>query len=62
MNKETRSFIFGMFLLILCGLACAININNIYNGANYTLYDWILFVLSAIGFYYGLVMVSHNID
>ena len=62
MNKETRSFIWGMFVLIVCGSGCAIHLNNIYNGANYDLYYWILFILCALGVYSGAVRVFNNID
>jgi hypothetical protein len=62
MNKETRSFIFGMFVLIVCGTGCAIHLTNISNGANYNLYNWILFALCVLGVYSGAVRVFNNID
>ena len=56
MNKESRIFIYGMLLLIICGFATAIHITQIANGTwDSSTYNIILFILSIIGSLYQCV-------
>jgi len=57
MNKETRQFIWGLVLLLVCGIGVSIHLNNIANGTwpggiNY-LYSFLFSIVGCIaGFYY----------
>ena len=38
MNKETRQFLYGMLLLLVCGLGAAIHLSQIHEGV--WVFDW----------------------
>jgi hypothetical protein len=51
MNKETRTFIWGILLVLVCGSGLAIHIIQLKSGMHYTWYEWIL----LIGCLYGTI-------
>jgi hypothetical protein len=51
MNKETRTFIWGLLLVLVCGSGLAIHIIQLKSGMHYTWYEWVLFV----GCFYGTI-------
>ena len=57
MNKETRSFIWGLMLILICGGGVAIHIIQLKSGLDYTLFDWVLLVLCCYGMVLGAIRV-----
>jgi uncharacterized membrane protein (DUF4010 family) len=63
MNKETRSFIWGMFVLIVCASGLASSLNEaIHKDQLYSISNWLLIIIYAIGVYSGAVRVFNNIN
>jgi hypothetical protein len=62
MNKEARSFIWGLILFFTCGIGVAIHITQLRSGMNYTWYEWTLLVLCTYGFASGGIRVFKTID
>lgn len=62
MDKETRTFIWGLLLLIICGLGLAIHIVQLRSGMHYTWYDWMLFIFSLYGTISGALSIHKTID
>jgi hypothetical protein len=62
MNKETRSFIWGLILLLLCGFALALQINHIMNENPTDWTDGILMIFTILGFLSGGFRVFNSID
>lgn len=62
MNKETRSFIWGLIMFLICGLALVIHIIEIQSGKPRDWYDFTLMVLTFIGMMSGLSRIYKSID
>jgi len=62
MNKETRSFIWGLMLVLICGSGVAIHIIQLEIGMNYTWYEWTLLAFCAYGVVSGGIRVFKTID
>ena len=62
MNRETRTFIWGMMLLIVCGVGAAIHVVNLINGSFDYGWDWVLFAFSAVGAILGGVNIAKTTD
>ena len=53
MNKERRTFIWGLILMIICGLGCMIHLKNIACGTFQGGVQFIFFLSSIAGFLLG---------
>jgi|TARA_R110000787_G_scaffold285497_1_gene401411 hypothetical protein len=62
MNKETRNFIWGLILVLVCGSGVAIHIIQLKSGIIYTWYEWTILALCAYGLVSGGIRVSKSID
>jgi len=62
MNKETRTFIWGLILLIVCGLGFAIHINDFINGTFEYGWNWLSFAGTISGTVIGGIKVSTTTD
>ena len=62
MNKETRSFIFGLILILICGVGFVIHLTEIENGVYRNTRDWILMFLDFFGVISGMIRVFKTID
>ena len=62
MNKETRSFIWGLLLVLICGSAVATHIIQLESGINYTWYEWTLLALCVYGVGTGGIRVFKTVD
>lgn len=62
MNKETRTFIWGLILLMVCSLGMAIHINNFINGTVEYGWKWLLFGGNITGTIIGAIKVSRTTD
>ena len=59
---KTRKFIFGMFLLIICGTATVLHIVQIYNHIwPGDLFNWVIFIFCCFGCVVGVKYVSETI-
>jgi hypothetical protein len=62
MNKETRNFIWGLILLLLCGSGVATHIIKLKSGMDYTLYEWTSLVCCSYGLVCGGIRLFKTID
>lgn len=62
MNKETRSFIWGLILVLVCGSGFALHVIEIENGIKRTLYDWVAMAFTSFALYAGVVRVYKAVD
>ena len=62
MNKETRTFIWGLILLIVCGVGFSIHINDFINGTFEYGWNWLLFGGTITGTVIGGIKVSRTTD
>jgi len=62
MNKETRNFIWGLILVLLCGSGVAIHIIQLKSGMDYTWSEWILLVCCSYGLVSGGIRLFKTID
>jgi hypothetical protein len=62
MNKETRSFIWGLILVLICGSGFAIHIIEIKIGKPRDWYDWTLMILTLYGLISGGWRVFRAVD
>lgn len=62
MNKETRTFVWGLLLVFICGLSVCIHIDELYDGKVYSWYNWVLMGLNVCGFLSGVQYVGRSID
>lgn len=53
-TKQTLLFLWGLFLVIICGLATIMHIVLIANGQPYSRIDWALFASTILGTLMGL--------
>ena len=60
MNKETRTFIWGMTLLLVCGTGLALHIVDFINGTFEYGWHWLLFAGCAVGSIQGGVKISQT--
>ena len=62
MNKETRTFIWGMSLLIICGMGLAIDIIQFHNGTfeKESAFEWGLSIGCLLGTIQGMIKVSNT--
>ena len=62
MNLETRKFIWGLILIILCGFSTAIHILNFVNGTfeHGIWWNWILFIMSLVGTISGWIKIDET--
>ena len=62
MNKETRMFIWGLLLVMVCGTGLVIHIIQLKSGMHYTLYEWLLFAVCLYGIIKGGFRIFKTID
>jgi len=62
MNKETRSFIWGLILLLICATALAIHIVKLRSDAFYDWVDWTMLTFSIIGSFMGYHKIHTTIE
>ncbi len=62
MNKETRTFIWGLVLMFVCGSGLAIHIIRLKNGIGYDWVEWTLFCGCLYGTIAGGVRVFKTVD
>jgi len=62
MNKETRSFIWGLILFLLCGSGFAIHIIEIKIGKSIDWYDWALMIFIIYGLISGGCRIFRAVD
>jgi len=62
MDKETRTFIWGLLLVIICGLGLTIHIVQLRSGMHYTWYDWVLFACCLYGTISGVLCIHKTTD
>jgi len=62
MNKETRSFIWGIIMVFVCGIAVAINIIKIENNGKMEFISYVAFGLQCAGVVSGFIRIFKNID
>jgi hypothetical protein len=62
MNKETRTFIWGLVLMFVCGSGLAIHIIRLKNGIGYDWVEWTLFCGCLYGTITGGVRVFKTVD
>lgn len=62
MNKETRTFILGLLLMLICGSGLSIHIIQLKNGMAYTWYEWFLFTACLYGTIAGGIRVFKTVD
>jgi len=62
MNKETRTFISGLFLSIIGGIAVSHHVSALVNGVFETenIFQWTLLILSSICFIVGMLKVINT--
>lgn len=58
MNLETRTFIWGLILMILCGIGTAIHIVDFINGTFEHGWNWLLFIGSFVGVISGGIKIN----
>jgi hypothetical protein len=61
MNKETRMFIWGIILTIICGLATVIHIIEIKENIPQNWLDWVGMVFCICGLYSGIEYIHQSI-
>ena len=62
MNKETRSFIWGVILVLVCGTGTAIGISKIIDGTFKILPDAILIFFTLCGVVSGAIRLHKSVD
>jgi len=62
MNKETRTFIWGIILLFICGTGLALHIIDLVNGTFEHGWHWVLFVGCAFGTIQGSIKIAKTTD
>jgi hypothetical protein len=62
MTKETRTFIWGMTLLLVCGIGLALHIVDFINGTFEYGWNWLLFAGCAFGSIQGGVKITQTTD
>jgi hypothetical protein len=62
MNKETRIFIWGLVLVLICGTALAIHIAEMINGTwRFNALQSFMLFFSAVGFICGGININRTI-
>lgn len=61
MNKETRKFIYGFFVFIVCSMGVAMNIVMIKEGVEPVWLHWLLLLVALIGVISGYITIKENI-
>ena len=62
MNKETRSFIWGLIIVIINALAMAIHIIQIRYGVDYGLFEYTIMAFNIIGLIIGFERIYKTIN
>ena len=57
MNKETRNFIWGLVLLIICGTALSIHLTQIINEEHRNIIDNLIMIGTIPGVIIGLIKI-----
>jgi hypothetical protein len=62
MNKETRTFIWGMSLLIICGMGLSIDVIQWSNGTfeKESAFEWVLSIGCLLGTIQGMIKVANT--
>ena len=61
MNKETRNFIWGLILIIICGGALSIHLTQIINEEHRDIIDNLLMIGAIPGVIIGLIQVHKSL-
>lgn len=62
MNKETRTFIWGLIMVFMFGATIVYHGVNLKTGVIYNWHEWILFSICVMGFISGLSKVIKTTD
>lgn len=62
MNRETRTFIWGLLLILICGSGLAIHIVRIKAGIGYDWIEWGLFAACLYGTIAGGIRLFKTVD
>lgn len=60
MDKETRTFIWGIVLTILCSIGAGVYMIQLKSGMDYAWYDWVLFVGFILGIMSGVSRINET--
>ena len=60
MSRETKTFIYGLVLMIVCGLAVAIHLKDMIHGAFQGGVRWIFFLAAVAGLIVGKIKITEN--
>jgi len=60
MNKETREFIWGLLLILFCGIGFVFHVMEVLMGKPRDWYDWTLMAITLYGFISGCNTVFRN--
>ena len=64
MSKETRTFIWGMRLLIICGMGLSMDIVQLHNGTfeKESVFVWFLSIGCLLGTIQGMIKITNTTD
>ena len=60
MSRETKTFIYGLVLMIVCGLAVAIHLKDMIHGAFEGGVRWVFFLAAVAGLIVGRIKAGEN--
>lgn len=62
MNRETRTFIWGLIVLLICSTAMATQIFIIINNGFEFGWHWLFFIISLTGTIFGAIKIGQTTD
>lgn len=60
MNKETTSYIWGLLLILFCGIGFIFHLMEVFMGKTRDWYDWSLMAITLYGFISGYKSIFNN--
>ena len=60
MSKETKTFIHGLILMIVCGLAVVIHLKDMVHGAFQGGVRWVFFLAAVAGLIVGKIKITED--
>lgn len=62
MNRETRTFIWGIIVVYICGSGLGSQINELNSRVDFVWFDWVLIILNLLGVISGVYSIYKTVD
>jgi hypothetical protein len=62
MNRETRTFIWGLLVVYICASGLGLQIRELMSRVDFGWFDWIFLILNLLGVISGLYSIYKTVD